>query len=88
MTKGGLAARGQSNIIVRNLKLSSAVGGGDLLAFDSTKKVWIDHNELFNGGLVGGKDDYDGLLDITHGCDDITVSWNKFHDHVSYLPRL
>ncbi|KAL1738570.1 pectin lyase fold/virulence factor, partial [Schizophyllum fasciatum] len=26
-------------------------------------------------------DYYDGLLDITHGCDFITVSYNYFHDH-------
>lgn len=24
---------------------------------------------------------YDGLLDITHASNLVTVSWNKFHDH-------
>ena len=27
------------------------------------------------------KDYYDGLLDIDHGSDEITVSWNRFTDH-------
>lgn len=36
-------------------------------------------------GITGDKDYYDGLLDITHGSDLVTVSWNKFHDHVSSL---
>jgi pectate lyase len=33
-------------------------------------------------GITGDKDTYDGLLDITHASDDVTVSWTKFHDHV------
>jgi len=28
-----------------------------------------------------GYDYYDGLLDITHGSDYVTVSYNYFHDH-------
>jgi pectate lyase len=31
--------------------------------------------------MNSGKDFYDGLLDITHAADWVTVSWNKFHDH-------
>ncbi|KAJ2974664.1 hypothetical protein NUW58_g8583 [Xylaria curta] len=34
-------------------------------------------------GITGDKDTYDGLLDVTHGSDLVTISWNKFHDHVS-----
>lgn len=31
--------------------------------------------------MNNGKDYYDGLLDITHGCDWITVSNSYLHDH-------
>ncbi|SBT44051.1 pectate lyase family protein [Micromonospora narathiwatensis] len=38
------------------------------------------------GGLSSdtshGTDYYDGLLDITHGSNFVTVSWNRLHDHV------
>jgi pectate lyase len=42
--------------------------------------VWIDHNEFFSD-LDHGIDFYDGQVDVTHGADFITVSWNVFHDH-------
>lgn len=84
MTKGGLQLKGISDVIIRNMKFHSASSGADLVALDTTSKVWIDHCEFYNYGLTGGKDDVDGLLDITHGCDYITVSWCKFHDHVSF----
>lgn len=45
-----------------------------------------DRSQLSTIGLTGDKDTYDGLLDITHGSDDVTVSWTKFHDHVSFMP--
>ena len=48
---------------------SGFTGGG--LAVDKSSNVILDH----------GKDHYDGLLDISHAADGITVSWNKFHDH-------
>lgn len=66
------------------MKFDTPEESGDILSLDEATNVWIDHNELFSKGLTGDKDDYDGLLDITHASDDVTVSWNKFHDHVSY----
>jgi pectate lyase len=42
--------------------------------------VWIDHNS-FSSDRDHGKDYYDGLLDINHGSDYVTVSWNTFKDH-------
>ena len=41
----------------------------------------MDHCDFSSEGIVGDKDTYDGLLDITHASDFVTVSWNKFHDH-------
>ncbi|KAF3933720.1 hypothetical protein ABW19_dt0204117 [Dactylella cylindrospora] len=80
IVNGGLLLRDVSNIIIRNLKFSPQAKG-DAVSLDNAVNVWIDHNEFYSLGLVGGKDDYDGLLDITHGSNLVTVSWNKFRDH-------
>ncbi len=42
--------------------------------------MWIDHNS-FSAGRTHDKDYYDGLLDINHGSDNVTVSWNAFKEH-------
>jgi pectate lyase len=73
-----------SNVIIRNLSLSfvkaSDSTGDAIHIIDGTTRVWVDHNNLFSD-RSHGKDYYDGLLDITHAADYITVSWNRFHDH-------
>ncbi|PGH27791.1 hypothetical protein AJ80_00579 [Polytolypa hystricis UAMH7299] len=81
MVNGGLRLRQVSNVIIRNMKFDRAPPKGDALALDEATQVWIDHCEFKTVGLTGGKDDYDGLLDITHASDMVTVSWNKFYDH-------
>ncbi|EPS37974.1 hypothetical protein H072_8302 [Dactylellina haptotyla CBS 200.50] len=80
IVNGGIRLKDISNVIVRNLKFSPAPKG-DAVSLDGATNVWIDHNDFYSLGLVGGKDDYDGLLDITHASNMVTVSWNKFHDH-------
>lgn len=65
--------------------MGPAAKSGDVIALDLATNVWIDHCELSSIGLVGSKDDYDGLLDITHASDAVTVSWTKFLNHVSDL---
>jgi pectate lyase len=83
MTGGGLRLKKVSNVIIRNLKMSFSPDGQDLISLDGATKVWVDHCDLFSAGITGDKDKYDGLLDITHASDFVTVSWTKFHDHVS-----
>ena len=56
-----------------------------MVAIEKATNVWVDHCEFYNDGIVGDKDLYDGLLDVILGSDFITISWNKFHDHVSFL---
>lgn len=85
LTDSGFRFYKTSNIIVRNLKLFRAPEGKDLIDIESTTNVWIDHNDLSSLGVTGDKDTYDGLLDAKSGSDFITISWNKFHDHVSSL---
>lgn len=80
---GGFRIYNQDNVILRNLDLSLAPDSGDLIDIETSTHVWVDHCDLYNEGIVGGKDDYDGLLDIKRASDFITISWTKFHDHVS-----
>ena len=79
-TGGGLAVDKSTNVIIRNLSIAKAVGTDAIQLIRGASKVWIDHNDL-SSDMDHGKDYYDGLLDITHAADNITVSWNKFHNH-------
>ena len=81
-TKTNIKITTTSNVIIRNLKFYSAMAESDLVSIEKATKIWVDHCEFHNDGIVGGKDDYDGLLDIVLGSDFITVSWSKFFDHV------
>ncbi|MFJ9735407.1 polysaccharide lyase family 1 protein [Streptomyces sp. NPDC101171] len=78
-TGGGLRLKKVTNVVIRNLNLSKAVKT-DAITVQASTKVWIDHNTL-SSDRDHGKDYYDGLVDITHGSDYVTVSWNTFKDH-------
>ena len=83
LTGIGLSVKGQSNVIIRNMnisKVTAASGDGDAVHIESADHVWVDHNNLFSD-MNNGKDFYDGLVDITHAGDFVTVSWNTIHDH-------
>ncbi|MBN1130757.1 MAG: hypothetical protein JXA71_17340 [Chitinispirillaceae bacterium] len=65
-----------SNIIFRNL-IISAVNGGQMDIFameENTHHIWVDHCDISDK-----RPRLDGLIDMTHACDNITISWNKFH---------
>ncbi|MFE9406406.1 polysaccharide lyase family 1 protein [Streptomyces sp. NPDC006530] len=79
-TGGGLRLKEANNVVIRNLNISRAVAPADAITVQKSTKVWIDHN-TFSSDLNHGKDYYDGLVDITHGSDYVTVSWNSFKDH-------
>ncbi|GES65439.1 pectate lyase plyB [Aspergillus terreus] len=77
----GFYIRRVSNVIMRNLKIGQVdADNGDAIGIDESTNVWVDHCDL-SGDLSAGKDDLDGLLDITHGAEWITVSNTYFHDH-------
>jgi pectate lyase len=78
---GGFRLRRISNVIIRNLNFKNPAVDDDILSLDQATRVWIDHCDLASNGITGDKDYYDGLLDITHASDQVTVSWTKFHDH-------
>jgi pectate lyase len=81
-TIGRSSAFGQvNNVIIRNLIMEKPRAPIDkVLVQYGAHHVWIDHNEFFSD-LDNGVDFYDGQIDITHGADFVTVSWNVFHDH-------
>lgn len=71
----------QKNIIIRNIKVSKVLAdNGDAIGLQNTNNVWIDHVDV-SSDMNNGKDYYDGLIDITHACDFVTVSNSYIHDH-------
>lgn len=81
MTDGGFRVRRTGNVIIRNLKFHNPPTKKDIISLDNATKVWIDHCDFSSEGITGDKDYYDGLLDITHASDFVTVSWCKFSNH-------
>jgi pectate lyase len=78
ITGGGLFIDTSSNVIVRNLKISGAFHT-DAITVQRSTNVWIDHCDLSCDPVdVNG---CDGLVDITHASDYVTVSWTYYHDH-------
>lgn len=81
MTGVGLTINKQSNVIVRNMKMSKVVAeNGDILTIQNSKNVWVDHVDVSND-MDHDKDYYDGLIDVTHACEWVTISNTYLHDH-------
>jgi len=81
ITGAGLKIKNAKNIIIQNLKFSFCLGSNkDCINATKSTNIWVDHCEFFND-RNNGKDYYDGLVDFTHACDYITVSWCFLHDH-------
>jgi pectate lyase len=80
-TGGGLNLNGSSNVIIKNLVISKAVGTDAIsIQGPDATNIWVDHCDLSSVQHPDGAS-YDGLVDITHAADFITVSWTVFHDH-------
>lgn len=65
---GGLLIREATNVIVRNLIIRGSPEDG--ISLSDARRVWIDHCTIMDCG--------DGLVDLTHGTDEITISWCRF----------
>ncbi|KAK7424106.1 hypothetical protein QQX98_000716 [Neonectria punicea] len=77
----GLYVKDQENVILRNLQISEVLAdNGDAIGIQASTNVWVDHCDL-SSNMDNGKDYYDGLLDISHASDYITVSNTFLHDH-------
>jgi pectate lyase len=64
-------ASGVSNVIIRGLNITNSNAGGDGISIVGATNVYITHCTLF--------DCADGLIDITAGADNVTVSWCDFY---------
>ncbi|KAK7692156.1 hypothetical protein QCA50_003775 [Cerrena zonata] len=80
ITGGGFRVKKGTNVIFRNLRLSKSPAPTDLIELQTSTNIWVDHN-TFSSDLDHGKDFYDGQLDMNHGTDFVTVSWNIFTEH-------
>jgi pectate lyase len=77
----GLRVIEVNNVIIRNLKISKVLAdAGDAIGVQAANNVWIDHVTV-SSDRDHDKDYYDGLIDITHGCQYVTVSWSVLRDH-------
>lgn len=62
------------NIIIRNLVIAKATGSfDDVVQIQKSQNIWIDHCDISDS-----RSSLDGLCDMTHASDYITVSWTKF----------
>ncbi|MCG8923000.1 polysaccharide lyase family 1 protein [Lentzea sp. CC55] len=68
-----------ANVIIQNMNIRG-VRGNDAIQIENASHVWIDHNTM-SSTIENDPDHYDGMLDITHGADYITVSWNVVRNH-------
>ncbi|KAH7015791.1 family 1 polysaccharide lyase [Ilyonectria destructans] len=81
LTGIGLTILGQKNVIVRNMKISKVEHDyGDAITIQKSTNVWVDHCDL-SASRDGDKDFYDGLVDLSHAADWVTISHTYFHDH-------
>lgn len=79
--KGSKSAK-VSNVIVRNLSISKVLAtNGDAIGVQFADNVWVDHVDLEGDRAQPDKDLYDGLFDVTHASDFITLSNSVLHNH-------
>ncbi|KAJ4266344.1 hypothetical protein NW762_004328 [Fusarium torreyae] len=77
----GLYINKQKNVIVRNLAIKDVqAANGDAIGIQKSTNVWVDHCDL-SSDFSKDKDYFDGLLDVTHASDWVTVSNTHLHDH-------
>ncbi|MBN2188212.1 MAG: hypothetical protein JW699_02065 [Chitinispirillaceae bacterium] len=63
-----------SNIIIRNLVIANETGSeSDVVSMQFADHVWIDHCDISDR-----RSTLDGLCDMTHAVDYVTISWTIF----------
>ncbi|MDZ7924310.1 MAG: hypothetical protein U5M23_09635 [Marinagarivorans sp.] len=74
LINGGFESNNFNNIIIRNLYMDGNHQRDDGIKINAgSHHIWVDHCTL---------EDYDdGLLDITRGSTNLTLSWNIFTNH-------
>ncbi|PQE16596.1 putative pectate lyase A protein [Rutstroemia sp. NJR-2017a BBW] len=81
LTGFGLLIKKQKNVIIRNLAIKEVLAAnGDALGIQYSTNVWVDHVDL-SSNRNHDKDYYDGLFDVTHASDFVTLTNSFIHDH-------
>ncbi|KAK9554662.1 hypothetical protein V6Z88_006651 [Aspergillus fumigatus] len=71
----------KSNVIIRNLGVKKVLAeNGDAIGIQYSNNVWVDHVDV-SSDRDHDKDYYDGLIDVTHAADYVTISNSYIHDH-------
>lgn len=75
----GLDVHSVSHVVVTNLIFKQGTGGddNDAIQVKDSQHIWLHHNSFSDYG--------DGLVDLTKGTTDVTVSWCKFSSHRKVL---
>jgi pectate lyase len=68
-----------ANVIIQNMNIRG-VPGTDAIQIENATHIWIDHNTM-SSTIEDDVDFYDGMIDITHAGDYITISWNIVRNH-------
>jgi pectate lyase len=68
-----------ANVIIQNMNIRG-VPDTDAIQIENATNIWIDHNTM-SSTIEDDVDFYDGMIDITHAGDFITVSWNIVRNH-------
>ncbi|KAE8153558.1 putative pectate lyase A [Aspergillus avenaceus] len=77
----GVLVKKKENVIIRNLGVKKVLADyGDAIGVQYSNNVWIDHCDV-SSDRDHDKDYYDGLIDLTHAADYVTVSNTFVHDH-------
>ncbi|KNG87639.1 pectate lyase plyB [Aspergillus nomiae NRRL 13137] len=77
----GLLVKEKENVIIRNLGVKKVLAdNGDAIGVQYSNNVWIDHCDV-SSDRDHDKDYYDGLIDLTHAADYVTISNTFVHDH-------
>ncbi|RYP73109.1 hypothetical protein DL770_007833 [Monosporascus sp. CRB-9-2] len=81
LTGIGLTILGQKNVVIRNMKISKVLADyGDGITVQKSSNVWIDSCDV-SADLDHNKDYYDGLIDVVHASEWVTISNTYMHDH-------
>ncbi|KAJ5365506.1 Pectin lyase fold/virulence factor [Penicillium concentricum] len=77
----GILVKEKTNVIIRNLGVKKVLAdNGDAIGVQKSTNVWIDHCDV-SSDMDHDKDYYDGLIDVTHAADYVTISNTFIHDH-------
>ncbi|EAU31296.1 pectate lyase B precursor [Aspergillus terreus NIH2624] len=77
----GVLVKEKENVIIQNLGIKKVLAdNGDAIGVQYSNNVWIDHCDV-SSDMDHDKDYYDGLIDLTHAADYVTVSNCYIHDH-------